>query len=92
MSSRKKGLTWEEHQALGAELQAMRNRLVQLTVELHTAYPLAVANLASGAAESVDKLRCKMDDLVISEHPARETRELIGTYYRPTRRTEEARR
>ena len=68
---RKPGLTAKRHREVGAELLAIRNRLVTLSVEVMNAYPVAspVSRAADRVCTSVDTLRCKLDSLVYAESP-----------------------
>ena len=67
--SRKPGLTLDEHRALGAELQAIRDRLVKITVITGNSYPAKVGRCASRAVETIDKLRSELDNRMFAENP-----------------------
>jgi hypothetical protein len=64
----KPGYTLEQHERLGKELQAIRDRLVTIQVELSHAYPIKLAGLVGIASDAVDKLRLVLDEQVCREH------------------------
>jgi len=86
MGLKKPGLTLEEHDKLGAELQVMRDRLVDISVSLGKAYPNAKLKGVPGKAwKVVDDLRSLLDGFVFQEYRDRDTQELSQVYYRATR-------
>ena len=70
----KRGLSLDEHLALGRELKTMRERLVSLAVELGNKYSLStnVLRKADKTYRAIDELRWKLEDIVFGEHPERE--------------------
>ncbi len=87
MGIRKPGLSRERHEAIGAELFAIRNRLLTLGVEVGTAYPKNSRQYKAGmeATKSVDRLRNVLDDAVHAEHPHAKPEEwqAINSIYYP---------
>ena len=75
---KKHGLTFERHQAVGAELQELTGRLLQVVLELGAAYPFtgergrAIKHLDK-ARKTVDLARSCLDDRVFDEHPGEAT-------------------
>lgn len=67
----KLGLTPEQHKTLGAELAAMRNRLVSIDVMISNAYPLASkpVHAAHRSYAAIDELRSMMDDVLFKDYP-----------------------
>lgn len=80
---KKTGYSLEQHDQLGQELQAMRDRLTVIVTELSQAYPLKLAGLAKKPLEQIDRLRCELDNIVCRENPGRE--DAIRIYYRANR-------
>jgi hypothetical protein len=80
---RKPGLTLEQHEKLGLELQIMSDRLVTISVELCKAYPRKIADVASKAGDTILGLRGALDDKVCQENPGLKEAEKI--YYRSHR-------
>jgi uncharacterized protein YozE (UPF0346 family) len=70
--AKKPGLTVDEHKALGAELHAMRTRLMHLYVESTHKYPKnsPVARHLAGSFNRLDQARSALDDCLAREHPA----------------------
>lgn len=64
---KKPGLPLERHQEIGRELQAMRNRLQTLTVELGNAYPRNKISKSERRADkaiaALDSMRSALDDI-----------------------------
>jgi hypothetical protein len=65
MTSRDK-LTFDEHQAIAAELFEIRNRLVELTVRLGRG---VTCRTATRACAWTDRLRCQLDDQLARDFP-----------------------
>jgi len=78
MGTRKNGLTFERHQAIGAELQELTGRILAVVLELGDAYPFtgergrAIKHL-DAARKKVDLARSCLDDRVFDEHPGEAT-------------------
>lgn len=70
MPAKKTRYNIEQHNQLGKELQAMRNRMQTIGVELGNAYPIStkVFDFADKAVKAIDELRDKMANLAIQEH------------------------
>ncbi|QOX78763.1 hypothetical protein FY034_07405 [Trichlorobacter lovleyi] len=81
--AKKPGYTIEQHEQLGIELQAMRDRLVKIQVELSHAYPIKLASKVDPACKAVDALRCALDDQICKEHPG--NKDMLRVYYRANR-------
>lgn len=81
MAKRKTGLSRDEHAQLGAELAAMRSRLMEITVQLGHAYPRRMRDLASRVQSDLGRLRSKLDDAMFDEYPAVSTAESARVYY-----------
>lgn len=77
---RKPGFTLDQHENLGIELQIMRDRLVDITVQLSEAYPFKVSDIAKQAYMVIDKLRSVLDDKVHEEN--RSFKDAQKVYYR----------
>ena len=83
MGRRKPGLTIEQHNKVGEELQEMRDRLVKISVLLGTVYPIkTLKGMPQNALEAVDLLRSRLDDCVFQEHPERSSTDNAKVYYR----------
>lgn len=81
--SKKPGLTVDQHEKLGLELQTMRDRLVSISVELGKAYPRTISIFAAKAGENIDSLRNVLDDKVCQENP--NLKNATKIYYRSNR-------
>ena len=69
---RKPRLTYDEHIDYGRRLKSIRKELMSLTTPLlGEKYPQnsPTARVAKKAMDSIDALRCKMDDNLAEEHP-----------------------
>lgn len=80
---KKPGLTLEQHDKLGLELQIMRDKLINISVELSKAYPLKISDISSKAGETIDVLRSALDDKVCQENPG--IKDATKFYYRSNR-------
>jgi len=80
---KKSGLTLERHETLGLELQTMRDKLVNIVVELSRAYPAKVSGIASKACDTIDSLRSALDDKVCAEN--KDFTDATKVYYRANR-------
>lgn len=65
---KKEPLTFEEHDALGAELQTIRDRLGKIAVRLERAYRKEIMREALKAQRVTDGLRALLDDRVYAEN------------------------
>lgn len=63
--------TFDEHRALGHELQITRDSLISLYVRTANAYGKTSkpARLMEKALDSVDALRCEMEEQLFRDHP-----------------------
>lgn len=70
MPVKKSRYSIEQHDQLGKELQAMRNRMQTISIELSKAYPFSTKapDLATLAVKAIDEIRNKMANLAIQEH------------------------
>ncbi len=86
MTRRHEGLTLEAHQALGPEMQAMRERIVRLSMDLSAQYGIASRSyiLAARALRALDDLRAELDARVIAEHSEMTSGDLLHVYYGAT--------
>ena len=85
---RKKRFTYDQHDALGEELQVMRDRFVKIVCELSKAYPIKdkVTGQASKIVDEIDQLRNQMENLLYRDHPkAHDRMTMLSTYYRRDR-------
>ena len=82
--NRKPRFTIEEHDNLGKELFAMRDRIIDIHIQLSKAYPYKtnVPGKASKVLESIDALRCRLDDMVFIENRHLPTKQKAQIYYR----------
>ena len=80
---KKKGLDWEEHEALGSDLRRMRNRLQEISGDLSRTYGKnsKIQRRCEKAYLEIDKLRNILDDQVGVDHPDKSDRELNHCYY-----------
>ena len=69
--SEKSGFSAAHHEKLGNELQEMRNRFGQISIELEEAYPKEVSRLALKAQQAIDALRHEMEKRAKEEAPAK---------------------
>ena len=67
----KPGLTLDEHRAMGRRLKALRDELVNVSIEIGHFYALGskVGRTAPLIAEQIGKLRSALDDACAAEHP-----------------------
>lgn len=72
-----------QHEALGLELQSMRDNLVMICVELNKAYPQQskISTLAERAGAEVDNLRSVLDDQLFKENPGLDRQTAPLVYY-----------
>jgi hypothetical protein len=63
----KKGITFDQHKALAGVLKEMRETLSHVSLEIQKSYPVSVTNLFIKTQGSIDKLRYKMEELLIEE-------------------------
>ena len=77
----KKGLTQEQHKAMGAELHAIHDQLITIAVLLGNSYRLdsKTARLAETVLHRVDQLRSELENRAFEEHPR--TQDWIRVYY-----------
>jgi|GEM_PF-3092171 len=77
-------LTFQEHDALGAELQAMRDRLLKIAVMIGNRYPKrSREGIGAGKAlRAVDNLRFWMDGRVGVDCPGLDDRTRNKVYFR----------
>lgn len=69
--SRKTGLTLEQHQQLGLDIETARLLMMRACITLGQAYPLAAPQVkaADAAEKAVDKLKSLMDDVACGQFP-----------------------
>jgi len=87
MARRKRNpFTLAEHNALGVELQAMRDRLFDLCGVMYTRYPKKIYLRGAGKAlAGVDALRASLDNRLFEEYwRGPDDDSLKHTYYRKT--------
>ena len=77
---KKPGYTFEQHEKLGIELQAMYDRIGDIYVELGKAYTLKLADKVRPALNAVENLRRVLCNQVCQEHPEKDG--LLGVYMR----------
>lgn len=82
--NRKPRFTLDEHDKLGQELHTMRERMIEIQIQLSKAYPFKtnVPGKACQVLESIDSLRCRLDDMVFIENQHLPTKEKAQIYYR----------
>lgn len=85
-SSGKRGkppLSWQEHEALGAELNDVRERLMRIAMTMSNRVGKAskASRTAHAAQRSVDELRCELDPLVFKAFPGKDPKNLMQIYY-----------
>jgi hypothetical protein len=78
--SQKTRFTLQQHETLGIELQQMRKRLGEMTIELNKSYPKEIANLAMNAQAAVSALQNEMDNQIKHENIGSDT--APETYFR----------
>jgi hypothetical protein len=78
--SQKTRFTLQQHETLGIELQQMRKRLGEMTIELSKSYPVEIANLAMNAQAAVSALQNEMDNQIKHENTGSDTSP--NTYFR----------
>ena len=68
-TKRHPGLTPTDHRTLGLRLQGIHNELCSIYAQLEVAYPRSESAVkqAQEASKAVDKVRCRLDDLVAKE-------------------------
>ncbi len=83
MGTKKTGLTREQHEQLGLELQTIRDRMQIIGSDLTANYNQKdkVAGIAHKISDDLEKLRHQLEELLFKEHPESTTE----TYYRATR-------
>jgi hypothetical protein len=79
----KEKLSWEQHQALGLELKQIRNRLLEISMQLPSVYGVTskVAHYSDQAYQAVDTLRDELDSLIGRDCPEKSPNELNRAYY-----------
>ena len=79
----KKRLTIDDHRRLGAELQAMRNRLVEITARLGKAYGQddRIVVIADWTWREIDELRAALDKEIFAAYPSMPGAVLMTIYY-----------
>ena len=82
--SKKIPFTFEEHDALGAELQAMKDRLMKIAINIGNRYPVRSREAigAEKALQAINDLRSTMDDRVGIDCPGLDDKSLNKVYYR----------
>lgn len=80
---KKPGFSLEQHEQLGLELQTMRDRLGEITVELSMAYPFKISDITKKAQWHLDSLRCILDDKVCEEN--QQSKDATRVYFRAGR-------
>jgi|WetSurSiteA1Bulk_404760.scaffolds.fasta_scaffold20274_2 hypothetical protein len=66
----KKRFTLEEHLAISAKLEQIRNDLTLISVEIYNSYPRrAVSDDLYKATKFIDKVRSELDEQVHKENP-----------------------
>jgi len=79
----KKRPTLSEHQAFGAELKELRDRLLKLSVRVSNAYPKTerAGRELHASLTRMDAAKSRLEDLVIMENGEADTSVLLGCYY-----------
>lgn len=70
---KKPGISLEQHETLGLELQIMRDKLTFLVSDLGKAYPREISDIARKAASQIDTLRGELESLVAKENARMDT-------------------
>jgi hypothetical protein len=78
---RKRPLTFEQHQAIGATLFVMRTQLLLISVWLGRTYHKDASRPVDWVWKRIDRFRSDMDDRIGLEFPTREAMDLNHTYY-----------
>jgi hypothetical protein len=73
-------LTEKQHEIFGIELQRMRNKLGDISLELNKAYSRDLAEKADAAQKAIDVLRQELGTLAADENPG--TNSLRSQYIR----------
>ena len=83
MSPNKRRMILDDHRRLGAELKAMRDRLVEITVRLGEVYELTdrIVINADRSWRAIDELRSALDNYIFINYPTMPGRELMKIYY-----------
>ncbi len=83
MTHDKNRLLLEDHQRLGAELKAMRDRLVEITGRLGGAYSVndRIVIKADRVWREIDELRSALNSDVVASYPLMPGSELMKIYY-----------
>ncbi len=73
----------DDHRRLGAELKAMRDRLVEITKRLSDAYGSndRIVITADRTWREIDELRSQLDNEVLAKYPTVPGHELMKIYY-----------
>ena len=89
----KKHITIDDHRRIGAELLAIRNRLIDLTVRLGGVYPLndRIVFIADRTWKEIDELRSTLDNELFRSYPMVPGSELMRIYYSGNNHQEEER-
>ncbi len=85
MSKKKSGLSFEEHDKLGIELQKMNDQIAFVVAKLGKVYKKETVNVALEALSALDKLRSHMDDHVCRENSGQSDQTINRVYYRANR-------
>ena len=81
--AKKPRFTKEQHEKIGQELVIIRNRIIQISVEISGAYPVStgITGLATTANKYIDELRNRLDSCVFEENRAIATIDFAKIYY-----------
>jgi hypothetical protein len=83
MTTNKRRMILDDHRRLGAELKAMRDRLVEITVQLGSAYAVSdrIVVVAERSWREIDELRAALDNDVFTNYPTMSGSVLKKIYY-----------
>lgn len=74
--------TLEQHQETGQVLKAMGRWAARLCVDLSHHYPnTQVEKPSHRVLDAIEKLKCRLDDLVCQEHPDKPNSVVLSCYY-----------
>jgi hypothetical protein len=77
MKSKKARLSFEQHQKIGQEFKILLERLLRLGGQIPPKYGRRMRR----AFDSIDLVRCKLEDEMIRENPDLSNRTLLNVYY-----------
>ncbi len=81
MIMKKNKFSLEEHREMGARLRAIRNELMELSLQIDNGYPQDISDKIYVAVKRIDKVRSYLDDQVCKDYAYLDDKDLLSIYY-----------